>query len=57
MYQIMNTNVAGSNCLILIRTLDGATIPFADDNSDYQAYLAWVAEGNEATEWNPNGNQ
>ena len=21
-------------------------IPFIDDNADYQAYLAWVAEGN-----------
>jgi len=23
-------------------------IPFIDDNADYQAYLAWVAEGNTA---------
>jgi len=23
----------------------------------YQQYLAWVAEGNTAEEWNPNGNQ
>jgi len=28
-------------------------IPFADSNSDYQKYLAWVAEGNMAEEWNP----
>jgi hypothetical protein len=23
------------------------SIPFAPDNTDYQAYLKWVAEGNE----------
>ena len=30
----------------IIRTSDGATIPFAPDNTDYQKYLEWVAEGN-----------
>ena len=25
---------------------DGWTIPFDPDNTDYQAYLAWLAEGN-----------
>jgi len=28
------------------RLLDNAFIPFAPDNTDYQQYLAWLAEGN-----------
>ena len=28
-----------------------------DGNALYQAYLAWVAEGNEAEEWIPDDNQ
>ena len=28
------------------RLLDNAFIPFDPDNTDYQAYLAWVSEGN-----------
>ena len=44
---------------VIVQTTDDAVrwIPLDPANSDYQAYLAWVAEGNTAEEWNPNGNQ
>ena len=42
-----------SNETIIVRTSDNAFIPSDPANSDYQAYLAWVAEGNTAEEWSP----
>jgi len=30
----------------IIRVVDGAYIPFDPDNTDYQAYLKWLDEGN-----------
>ncbi len=38
------------------RLSDSAFIPFDEANTDYKEYLEWVAEGNVAEEWNPNGN-
>ena len=35
----------------VVDLVNGGTIPFDEMNTDYQAYLAWVAEGNTAEEW------
>ena len=38
----------GEEANVIIRTTDGTQIPKAVDNTDYQEYLEWVAEGNTA---------
>ena len=43
----LEKNAQGEICAIKkIENGIGYSIPFAPDNTDYQAYLAWVAEGN-----------
>ena len=60
MYKRQTLQLMLDNSLVepksIIRLADNATIPFDPANTDYQKYLAWVAEGNVAEEWNPNGN-
>ena len=41
-------NKTGDMTDCIKRKEDNAQIPFDNDNSDYQEYLAWVAEGNTA---------
>jgi len=46
MYKLKTIVNCGDEKQIIIRLSDNACIPFATDNTDYQAYLKWVAEGN-----------
>ena len=46
MYKL-NKNIVGSEVNSVIRLEDGAVIPMNPDNTDYQAYLAWVDQGNQ----------
>jgi len=42
-YKLVNNHHGEPMC---VNRSDGWSIPFAPDNTDYQAYLKWLAEGN-----------
>ena len=47
MYKIIETTtISGQVVRNLKRLSDNAFIPFDPANTDYQAYLEWLAEGN-----------
>ena len=45
MYKLTPINVLTGNQDTVIRLSDNAFIPFDPDNTDYQAYLKFLAEG------------
>jgi hypothetical protein len=47
MYKQVKNLVDGGLMNCILRVADNAFIPFVTDNTDYQAYLKWLAEGNQ----------
>jgi hypothetical protein len=45
MYKLIKDKLSGATVSIK-RLSDNAFIPFDPDNTDYQAYLKWLEEGN-----------
>ena len=46
MYKLCPISPIANEVTNVTRLSDNACIPFDPDNTDYQAYLKWVAEGN-----------
>tara|TARA_B100001564_G_C20004695_1_gene387441 strand:- start:12 stop:179 length:168 start_codon:yes stop_codon:yes gene_type:complete len=49
LYKLHKSSMDGTTSIVF-KQIDGLkiSIPFNEENTDYQAYLAWVAEGNTA---------
>jgi hypothetical protein len=48
MYKLIKDSITGEISSVLL-IADNAFIPFSEANTDYQAYLKWLAEGNTPT--------
>ena len=46
MYQLHQCPLTGEISNGILRLVDNAFIPFDPANTDYQQYLAWLADGN-----------
>ena len=46
MYKKCKSDPIFGEANVVIRTADGASIPFEPTSIDYQEYLDWLAEGN-----------
>ena len=55
MYKLGQIPFGFDKTTCVIRLSDNACIPFDPANTDYQAYLKWVAEGNEPLPADDNG--
>jgi hypothetical protein len=46
MYKLSLPDIISNKVVSVIRTSDGACIPFDPANTCYQQYLKWISEGN-----------
>jgi hypothetical protein len=46
MYKLLLNSITNQPASFILRTADNAFVPMDEANTDYQAYLKWVEEGN-----------